>query len=112
MGGNVWDLLLTNVLLYDFAELETGFLGLDSVWDESAFDIKQNSKELVRFFNCNNVQLAEWVSVISSDLSIDLDETLLLSANLKALLSGQGVFQSLLKQNTHWYALAELVRTC
>lgn len=112
VGGNVWDLLLTNVLLYDFAELETGFLGLDSVWDESAFDIKQNSKELVRFFNCNNVHLAEWVSVISSDLSIDLDETLLLSANLKALLSGQGVFQSLLKQNTHWYALAELVRTC
>jgi hypothetical protein len=95
--GHVWNLFLTNVLLDNLAELETSFLGIDSVWDESAFNIKQNSKELVRFFNCNNVHLAEWVSVVSSDLSIDLDEALLLSANLKALLSGKGVFQSLLK---------------
>ena len=110
--GNVWDLLFANVLLGDLAELETSFLGVNSVRNESSFNIKQHSEELVGFFNCNNVHLTEWESVVSPDSAVDLDEALLLAANLQTFLPRKGIFQSLLQQYVQWYALAELVWTC
>ena len=50
MSGNVWDLRLANVLLFDLAKLETGFFGIDFVWIESSFGVNQNSEELISFF--------------------------------------------------------------
>ena len=111
MGGHIWDLFLANVLLDDLAELEAGFLGVDSMWDEATLGVNQNSEELVRFFNCNNVHLTEWVSVVSPDLSINLDQTLLLATDLERLLSRKGVLQSLLEQHAQRNALSELVGT-
>jgi len=82
MSGNVWNLLLANVLLDDLAKLETCFLGINSVRVESSLSIKENSEELIRFFNSNNVHLTKWESVVSSDSSVNLDQALFLPANL------------------------------
>jgi len=110
--GGIWDLLLANILLDNLAELEASFLGVNSVWNESSFNIKQHSEELVGFFNCNNVHLTEWEPVVSPNSAVDLDEALLLAANLQTFLSRKGIFQSLLQQYVQWYALTKLVWTC
>jgi len=99
MSGNVWDLIFANVLLHDFAKLETSFLGIDSVWIESSFSINQNSEELISFFNSNNVHMTKRESMVSSDLVIDLDKTFFLFTNLQAFLIRQGILQSLSKQH-------------
>lgn len=109
MSGDVWNLLFANVLLDNFAKLETSLLGIDFVRVESSLGVEKNSKELISFFNSNNVHLTEWEPVISSDLSIDLDEAFFLSANLHSFLTSQSIAQSLLKQNVHWDALSKLV---
>lgn len=111
MSGDVWDLGLANVLLDDSAKLETSLFGIDFVWVESSLSVEEDSEELIRFFNSNNVHLTERESVISSDLTVDLDETLLLPANLHSFLASQGVAQSLLKKDVHWDALSQLVWT-
>lgn len=109
---HIWDLFLANILLDDLGELEASFLGVNSVRNESSFNIKQHSEELVGFFNCNNVHLTEWEPVVSSDSAVNLDEALLLPANLHTFLSGEGVLESLLQQYTQWNALTKLVWTC
>lgn len=40
MSHNKWNLLLTNVLLDDLAKFEASLFGIDSMWVESAFNIK------------------------------------------------------------------------
>ena len=99
VGGDVWDLLLADVLLDDLAKLEASLLSINLVWDESSLNIKKDSKELVGLVDGNNIHLTKWVSVVSSDLAVDLDEALLLSTDFDGLLSGEGILQSLLKQN-------------
>jgi hypothetical protein len=111
MGGNKWDLLLANVLLYHLAELEACLLGVNSVWIESSLSVKEHSEELVGFFNSNNVHLTKWESVVSSDSSINLDQAFFLPANLNGFLSSHGVPQPLLQQNAQWDALSQLVWT-
>jgi hypothetical protein len=110
--GDIWDLLLANILLDNLAELEASFLGVNSVWNESSFNIKQHSEELVGFFNCNNVHLTKWVPMVSPDSTVNLDDALLLPANLNTFLSRKGIFQSLLQQYAQWYAFAKLVWSC
>ena len=111
VSGNVWDLLLANVLLDDLAKLEASLLGINSVWVESSLHIEKDSEELVGFFNSNNVHLTKRESVLSSYLSVDLDEALLLFNNLNTFLSAHGVIEPLLQQNVQWDALSQLVWT-
>ena len=111
MGGHVWNLLLADVLLDNSAKLETGLLGVNFVRVESSLGVEKDSEELISFFNSNNVHLTEREPVISSDLSVDLDEAFLLSADLHNFLTSQSIAESLLKQNVHWDALSQLVRS-
>ena len=55
--------------------------------------------------------MAKGESVISSDLSIDLDNSFFLFTNLQAFLVGQGVLEPLSQQHCHWNALLQLVWT-
>ena len=73
MGDNVWNSVLANTFFDDLAELESGFLSINTVRIESSFDIHQYSEMFIGFSNSNNVHLTERVSVISSALSIDLN---------------------------------------
>jgi len=111
MGGHVWNLLFADVLLNNSAKLETGLLGVNFVRVESSLGVEKDSEELISFFNSNNVHLTKREPVVSSDLSINLDEALLLSADLQSFLASQSIAESLLKQNVHWDALSQLVRS-
>ena len=109
MSHDVWDLSFTNVLFDNLAKLEASLLGIDSMWVESTFSIKENSKELIGLFNSNDIHLTEWESVISSDFSINFDETFFLFTDLHAFLSCECVLKSLLQQNADWDAFSELM---
>lgn len=111
VGDDVRDLVLTNGLLHDLAELEGGLLGVNSVRDESTLDVEEDSEVLVGLVNGDNVHVSEWESVVSSDLSVNLDVSILVVGNLSALVSGESVLESLLEKNSHWDALSKLVWT-
>ena len=111
MSNDVRNLLLANFLLGNFAELELSLLGVNSVRLESSLGIEKNSEVFISLFNRNNVHLTKWVSVVSSNLAIDLDETLLVLDDLSSLLSAESVLESLLQKNVDWNALSELVWT-
>lgn len=111
VSHDVRNLLLANALLHDLAELEAGLLLINLVGHESTLDVIENSEVLVGLFNCNNVHLSEGISGVSSDLSIDLDESLLVLDDLSGLISVEGVLQSLLEQHGQGNALSKLVGT-
>ena len=111
MGGDVRDLFLADLLGDDLAKLESGLLGFDSVGLESSLDIEEDSEVLVGLLNGDNVHLTKRVSVVSSDLAVDLDETLLVVDDLSGFISGESVLESLLEENVQGDALSELVRT-
>lgn len=111
VGHDVWDLLLADALSNNLAELEASLLIVNLVWLESSLDVVENSEILVSFFNSNNVHLAKRESGVSSDLSVDLDESLLVLDDLLSLVSGESVLESLLEENGEWDALSKLVWT-
>jgi len=57
MSDNVWDLLLADFLLEDFAEFELAFFLVNSMWKESSFAINKHSEAFISPFNSNNVHL-------------------------------------------------------
>jgi len=82
MSDDVWNLSLTNFLLDNFAELESSFLSVNSVWDESTLDIVEDSEMFVGLLDGDNVHLTEWESWISSDLSVNLNKSFFVSNDL------------------------------
>ena len=116
VGGDVWDLVLTDLLGDNSAELEGSLFGLDSVWLESSSDVEEHSEVLVGLVDGDDIHASEWESWVSSDLTIDLDvsDTLGLGTgfdNLSGLISVESVLQSLLEKNVEWDALSGLVWT-
>lgn len=52
---------------------------------------------------------AQWVLVVASDLTVNLDVTITGSADLEDLLLGKSVLQALSEEDRDWNALTELV---
>ena len=77
-GDNIRNLVLSNGFLHDLAKLEGGFLGVNSVWLESSLGVHENSEMLVGLVNGDDIHNSEWESMVSSNLSVDLDETFLI----------------------------------
>lgn len=99
VGNNVWNFVFANLLLDDLAELEAGFLGVNSVRNELAFDVKEDSEMFVGLLNGYNVHLSEWVSEVSSDLSVNFNEALFVVGDLSSFVSGESILKSLLEEN-------------
>ena len=111
VSNDVRNLSLADLLLSDLAELEFSLLCVNSVWLESSLDVIEDSEVFVGLLNGDNVHGSEWESWVSSDLTINLDQTLLILDDLGALLAGHGVLQSLLEEDVERDALSSLVRT-
>ena len=79
--------------------------------NESTFDIEEDSEVFISFFNCNYIHLTKWESWISSDLAVNLDETLLVLDDLSAFVSAESVLEFLLEKNVKWNAFSKLVWT-
>jgi hypothetical protein len=87
VGHDVRNLVLADSLLDDLAELEAGFFGVNSVWLESTLGVEKDSEVLVGLLDGDDIHVSEGESVISSDLSINLDETLFVTADSSAFIS-------------------------
>jgi transposase len=79
------------------------------VKNETSLDVTHETESISALFKLNDIHKANGVSVIRSDLSIDLDTTL--HANLLAFLSRQGVLEAITKNNGKRETLTKLVRT-
>lgn len=95
----------------DFAELEVSLFGINSMGLESTLDIEENSEVFISLLDGDNVHLTKWESVVSSDLSVNLNQSFFILNDLSSLISGKSVLQSLLEKDVEWDALSKLVWT-
>lgn len=76
MGNNEWNTLVTKLELFDFAEFVASLLRCDSVNCKASLDIVQQPKVFTALFDGDDILESAWVVGISSDLAVDLDESL------------------------------------
>jgi hypothetical protein len=99
VGNDVRNFIGSHGLLLDEAELECAFLCVDFVSLVSSFYVIEESEELSGLLNADYVHDADWVPGVLSDLSVNLDVTVLVLNDLDDFLSGKSVSQSVLKKN-------------
>lgn len=109
MGDSNGDLLGGNIHLLDTAKLVLGLILVDTVEDETSLGIVKETETITRLLKLDNIHESSGVVEVSPDLTIDLDTTF--HANLLAFLSGQGVLETLTKDDGNGKALALLVGT-
>ena len=112
VGNNVGDLVGTETLSLDSAELETGLFSIDSDGLEAALDVVEHAEELTGLVDADNILEADGELGVTSDLVVDLDVvgTLILD-DLEDFLAAQRVLESVLEEHGHGDALTELVGT-
>jgi hypothetical protein len=109
VGDDVWNLVLANLLLGDLAELEAGFLSVNSVGLETTLDVVKNAEVLAGLLNGNDVHEAEGEPVVLSFSVVNFDIGTLVLADLDALLAGESILESVLEKNRKGNTFAELV---
>jgi len=103
----VWDVVLGVEDLLDSAELVAGLLGGDSVDDESALGVVDQTEVLVGLVQSDDVHVSGWVFDIGSHFAVDLDHAA--HHDLLALVSAKSVVESVSDEDGQWKALSELV---
>jgi len=110
VGDDVWDGVLANALLGDLAELELSLLLGDLDGGEASLNVVKDSEVLSGLVDGDDVHESEGESVISSDLVVHSDvSVVLILADLDALVTGEGVLQSGPEEDRHGDALSHLV---
>jgi len=102
-----WNVVLFGEQFLHSAELVGSFLGGDSVDDESAFGVVDQSEVFVGLFNGDNIHETGWVFHVGSDFSVDFDHSSL--KDLLALVTGKGVVESVSDEDGQWKAFSEFV---
>jgi hypothetical protein len=100
-------LLGGHVPLLDAAELVGGFILLDAVEDETTLGIVEETEDIVRLLEGDNVHESSGVVVIRADLTVNLDTAL--HADLLAFLPGEGVLETFAEDDADGEAFALLV---
>jgi len=109
VGNDVGDLVLSNALLSDLAELEGSLLVVDAVGLETALGVVEDTIVFAGLPDGDDIHEAEGVSVISSFFVVNFDVGALVLHDLDALLVGESQLQTILQQNRHGNALTKLV---
>jgi len=109
VGDDVWNTTGTELNLLDLEELVGSLLSGDSVDEESSLDVVEDTEVLSGLLNGDNVLESEWVGIIGSDLSVNLDQSLL--GDGSDLTTGESEFQSVSEEDGEGETLAELVWT-
>jgi len=97
MKRNVRDALVSNCGFLDLAEFVLGFFTRNWLQGESSLGVIEQSEAFVGLFDGYNIHETSWKSGISSDFTIDLDESL--GDNGDDFLSCEGVLESVSQQN-------------
>lgn len=109
VGNNEWDLVLTDGLSLNLKQLELSLFIFNTVGLEAALDIQENSEMLTSFLKRDDVLETEREFVGSANSVVNLDKTLLVSADLNGLLVVEGVLQSVSEQHPNWDAFSQFV---
>lgn len=126
VSDDVGNALGTKLMLSDLEELESSLLGGDSVNGESALDVVEKTEVLARSLNGDDIYrpgLAATIStspasptheasgegLVSPDLAVDLDESLL--NNSSDLTASKSVLQTVSKEDGEGKRFPELVGT-
>ena len=99
VGHDIGDLVFADNLSLDLAQLEGGFLGVDADGLESSLDVVKDSEVLTSLGERDDVHNTERESVVTTDLTVDLDVAGLVLADLESLLAGKGVLKSVTEQD-------------
>jgi len=102
-----WNVVFLDEDFLDSAEFVRSFFGGDSVDDESAFGVVDQSEVLVGLLNRDDVHETGWVFHVGSYFLVDLDHSV--HHDLLALVSGEGVVESISDEDGQWKALSEFV---
>jgi hypothetical protein len=104
-----WHVVFLDKDFLHSAEFVRSFLGGDSVHDESAFGVVNQSEVLVGLLNRNNVHETGWVFHVGSDFLVDLDHSS--HQDFLALVSSKGVVESVSDEDGQRKAFSEFVWT-
>lgn len=109
VGNDVGNALGTKLMLSDLEELESSLLGGNSVNGESALDVVEKTEVLARSLNGDDIHETSGEGLVSPDLAVDLDESLL--NNSSDLTASKSVLQTVSKEDGEGKRLPELVGT-
>lgn len=109
VSNDVGNALGTKLMLSDLEELESSLLGGDSVNGESALDVVEKTEVLARSLNGDDIHETSGEGLVSPDLAVDLDESLL--NNSSDLTASKSVLQTVSKEDSEGKRFPELVGT-
>jgi len=104
-----WDSALAQLHSLDLAQLVLGLLSLDAVDSETSLGVVDQTEVLASLVDGDDILETSWVSGISSDLSVDLDQAL--HDNSLDLACVEGILEAVTDKDNERQAVAELVRT-
>jgi len=93
VGDEVWESLLSLLNVSDFDEFVFCLLWSYSVDLEASLDIIEDTEEFFSFWDRDDIHESERIVDVSSDLSIDFDQSL--HNNFSHISSGECIFQSI-----------------
>lgn len=109
MGNDVGNTLGTKLMLSHLKELESSLLGGDSVDGESALNIVEETEVLARSLDGNDIHETSGEGLVSPDLAVDLDESLL--NNSRDFTASKSILQTVSEEDSEGKRLPELVGT-
>jgi len=86
VGNNEWDLVLTDRLSLDLKQFEGTFFLVNAVGLETTLNIDEDSEKFTSFIEGDDILETKRELVSSADSVVDLNETLLVLADLDGLL--------------------------
>jgi hypothetical protein len=110
MGNDIWNLVLSEGFSHDLAKFERGFFGINGNGLEASFNVQKDAEMFASLGNGNDVHESTGESVISSDLVIDLNvSVVLVFADLEDFLSVESVLQSVSEENREGKTLSHFM---
>lgn len=109
VGHNVRNFVFAELLLGNFAKLETSLSVVNSDWLETTFDVVEHAEVLVGLWDGEHVHKSEWVLWISSGSVVNFEIASSNSAHLERFLAGKSVLESVAEQHRQRDALSQLV---
>jgi hypothetical protein len=109
MEGSIGNASNSSVSLLDSAELELGFISRDGVSNKSTLGIVKKSEVFVGLFDGDDIHETSGISSFSSNLTVNLDESLF--HDVFNFLLGEGVFKSISDQEDEGQAFSSFMGT-
>ena len=109
VGHNIRNFVSAKNLSLDLAKLEGSLLSINADGLEATLNVVQNAEVFAGLGKRDDVHNSEREPVVAADLVVNFDIARLVFADFDRLLAGEGVAQSVAKQDRQGDALSQLV---